>query len=76
MSWRPSRPQGHPPLEGEGRLLMRMHEQSGWGDSLSIINSVPAERSPHPGTHLASLDRVPTLPLQGRVKGQPSRSTG
>src|SRR4051794_41420606 len=38
--------------------------QAGWG-GLSLLST---NRSPHPGSHLATLDVSPTLPLQGRVK--------
>src|SRR6266550_1825914 len=36
---------------------------AGWGELLCKEGS-----SPHPGSHLATLDVSPTLPLQGRVK--------
>src|ERR1700753_2094299 len=54
-------------LPWRGRVDCSCNEQPGRGDSLSISHSLPAERSPHPVTHLASLDCVPAQPLQRRV---------
>ena len=48
----------HPPLEGEGR------ERSERGG----VNLHAMKFSPHPGSHLATLDASPSLPLQGRVR--------
>src|SRR5476651_1553990 len=48
-----------PALEGEGR-----ERSERGGVSFPYLH----KSSPHPGSHLATLDVSPTLPLQGRVK--------
>jgi hypothetical protein len=53
----------HPPLEGEGWTHIERSENVRPG-RVKPSSKVP----PHPATHLAPLDRVSTLPLQGRVK--------
>jgi len=65
------------PGEGGSTHMSEAKCKAGWGDLSSRALFNDEGPSPHPGPYLASLDRGPTLPLQGRVrKITPTRPCG